>query len=126
MRALNVMRDIEAIFREIENVPDFMGQKIESISCKNSYGDSPLHIVSNWGDCEAIEVLISAGADIDAKGESGFTPLHCAVEQNKPAAVLKLLYLGAKVLKNDDGETPLELAELLKNTEVVNALVQNI
>lgn len=110
----------------MEKVPDFIGHKVNSVSYKNGYGDSPLHIVANWGDIEAIEILVSAGADINAKGETGFTPLHCAAEQNRPAAILKLLQLGARILENDDGETPLELAESLDNTAAINVLAQHI
>lgn len=120
------MRDIEAIFKEVEEVPDFTGHKIDSVLYRNGYGDSPLHIVANWGDSEAIEILVSAGADINAKGETGFTPLHCAAEQNRPAAILKLLQLGAKILENDDGKTPLELAKSLENIEAINVLVKSI
>jgi ankyrin repeat protein len=69
---------------------------------------------------------VSAGANIDAIGESGFTPLHCAVEQNKPDAVVLLRKLGAKTMKDSDGETPLELAFSLNNTEALNALRQSI
>jgi hypothetical protein len=42
---LNAMRDIETIFREIENVPDFTGHNIDSVKYTNDYGDTPLHIV---------------------------------------------------------------------------------
>lgn len=126
IKLLNAMRDIEAIFEAVEKVPDFIGHEINSVSYKNGYGDSPLHVVANWGDIEAIEILVSAGADINAKGETGFTPLHCAAEQNRSAAVVKLLQLGAKVLKNDDGETPLELAKSLKNIEAIDVLEQSI
>ncbi|WP_160153570.1 ankyrin repeat domain-containing protein [Microbulbifer sp. ALW1] len=120
------MRDLEAIFREIEKVPDFMGHTIDSVSYRNGYGDTPLHIVSNWGDVEAIEILISAGADINAVGESGFTPLHCAAEQNRPKAIEVLLRLGANILKDEDGSTPMEIAEFLNNREATVALERNI
>lgn len=116
------MRTIENIFKEIESVPDFAGHTVISVDYKNAYGDTPLHIVSNWGDCEAIEILVSAGADLNAMGESGFTPLHCAAEQNKPEAITKLIKLGAISIQDEDGQTPLELARVLGNTEAISAL----
>ncbi|WP_445359535.1 ankyrin repeat domain-containing protein [Microbulbifer sp. ANSA005] len=116
------MRDIETILREIENVPDFMGHNITDVTYRNGYGDTPLHIASNWGDCEAIELLVSAGADINAIGETGYTPLHCAAEQNWPRAVAKLLELGAKILEDKDGLTPLELAVLARSKDAEDAL----
>lgn len=119
------MRDIGEIFKEIENVPDFMGHNITDVSYRNGYGDTPLHIVSNWGDCEAIDILVSAGADINAIGETGYTPLHCAAEQNRPEAVAKLLQLGAKILEDEDGLTPLELANITDSRDAADVLVQN-
>jgi uncharacterized protein len=116
------MRSIEAIFAEIETVPDFYNHKIDSVNYRNGYGDSPLHIVSNWGDCEAIHLLFEAGADINLKGERGYTPLHCAAEQNHFKAIKLLLILGAEIQLDDDGYSPLELAELVGNSEAMNAL----
>ncbi len=123
---INVMRNIEGLFREIEMVPDFSGHTITSVNYRNGYGDTPLHIVCNWGDCEAIEILVAEGADVNAIGEAGFTPLHCAAEQNKPLAISKLLALGAIPGKNDHGQTPLELAQILSNKEAISAFNKNI
>ena len=116
------MRSLEDIFSEIETVPDFYSHKIDSVNYKNGYGDTPIHIVSNWGDCEAIHLLAEAGADINAKGERGYTPLHCASEQNHFKAIKLLLILGAEIQLDDDGYSPLALAELLENTESIEAL----
>jgi ankyrin repeat protein len=120
------MRTIEEIYKEIESVPDFSGHKISSVNYRNGYGDTPLHIVSNWGDCEAIQILVSEGADLNASGETGFTPLHCAAEQNKPEAIELLIKLGAQSIANANGETPLELAQSLGCLEVVSAFNKNI
>ncbi|MCP4089028.1 MAG: ankyrin repeat domain-containing protein [Gammaproteobacteria bacterium] len=115
------MKEIEQIYKEVETTPDFTGHKITSINYTNGYGDTPLHIVANWGDCEAIQVLVSAGSNINAIGESGFTPLHCAAEQNKPEAIKLLIQLGASTDISADSQTPLELALSLNNNEAVNA-----
>ncbi len=116
------MRSVAEILLEIESVPDFYNHKISSVHYRNGYGDTPLHIVASWGDGEAIRSLVEAGADIDARGESGFTPLHCAAEQNHPEAASLLLALGARALNNDQDETPLELAEALESKEVLAVL----
>ncbi len=116
------MRSLEKIFSEVESVPDYYGHKVTSVHYKNGWGDTPLHIVSCWGDCEAIKTLIEAGADIDAHGERGFTPLHYATEQNNFDAVMLLLSLGAKNMENSDGDTPAELAELLERKEIIKIL----
>lgn len=120
------MRTIEDIYKEIESAPDFAGHRVTSVGYRNGCGDTPLHIVSNWGDCEAIELLVSSSADLNAVGKTGFTPLHCAVEQNKTEAIKLLLQLGAKIIPDANGQTPLELAKILGNTEATNAFSKNI
>lgn len=120
------MRTIQSIFREIESVPDFIGHRITSVNYRNGYGDTPLHIVSGWGDCEAIQILVDAGADINSRGETGFTALHCAAEQNRPEAIRLLSSLGAEVVDDEDGNTPLVLAALLKNTDAMEAFARCI
>lgn len=116
------MRSLKDIFEEIQTVPDFFGHTIDSVNYKNGYDDAPLHIVANWGDCEAISLLIEAGADINAIGERGYSPLHCASEQNHPNAIVLLISLGAKIQLDDDGYSPIELAQLLENAEAIEAL----
>jgi len=113
------MRTVADILLEVASVPDFYDHEVGSVHYRSGYGDTPLHIVANWGDCEAIKLLVEAGAEIDARGESGFTPLHCAAEQNHAEAASLLLALGAKILENDHGETPLILAEAVGSEEVL-------
>ena len=113
------MRTLSEVLSRIESVPDFAGHTIDSVNYRNGYGDTPLHIVANWGVCEAIQLLVESGADIDAKGESGFTPLHCAAEQDHEEAVRVLLSLGARIGRDEEGRTALDLAKLLKNTGAI-------
>ncbi|CAM3798117.1 ankyrin repeat domain-containing protein [Parendozoicomonas haliclonae] len=118
------MNNIEHILKKIESTPDFFGHTINSVNYRNGYGDTPLHILGNWGDCDSIKALIEAGANINAIGEAGFTPLHCASEQNHPEAISLLIAYGAKSLSDENGLTPLKLAELLENNEAVKSLKQ--
>lgn len=116
------MRSLQDIFSEIATVPDFFEHQIDSVHYRNGWGDSPLHVVSCWGDCEAIRVLVAAGADINLSGETGFTSLHCAVEQDHPEAVALLLELGAEFIKDANGLTPADLASSLGHVNVLAAL----
>ncbi|ELY1881276.1 ankyrin repeat domain-containing protein [Pseudomonas aeruginosa] len=103
-------------------MPDFFEHQIDSVHYRNGWSDSPLHVVSCWGDCEAIRVLVAAGADINLPGETGFTPLHCAVEQDHPEAVALLLELGAEIVKDTNGLTPADLASSLGHVAAFKAL----
>jgi uncharacterized protein len=74
--------------------------------------DRPLHVAAIWGDVQAIEMLVAAGADVDARGEFRFTPLRHAVSQGHVAAARRLLELGASPhARGDWGGTPHELAK---------------
>ena len=54
----------------------------------NWYGSS-LHCAANADECEAIEVLLDTGMDIDLQDDFGRTPLDCALtEMNGKAAAL--------------------------------------
>jgi hypothetical protein len=90
---------------------------------RSTSGDTPLHIAAIRGEVRAIELLLNAGAEIDASGENGFTPLHYAVEQVKLEAVRVLLARGASVeARNDFNETPRDIAEL-RNDQAIRALL---
>jgi ankyrin repeat protein len=68
---------------------------------------------------EDINILIKAGADINAPGEYGNRPLHEAVSQGKVEAVKTLMKFCANTkIKNDDGLTAGDLAKLLENEEI--------
>ena len=56
-------------------------------------GETPLHRAAAFGDEEAIQMLLDAGAKIDAKDANGETPLSWGSWYNRPIPVLrKLLY----------------------------------
>jgi uncharacterized protein len=56
-------------------------------------GETPLHRAAAFGDEEAIQLLLHAGAKIDAKDMNGDTPLSWASWYTRPIPILrKLLY----------------------------------
>lgn len=57
--------------------------------------DTVLHTVCSWGDLEAVKILISAGANVNAKGDQGATPLFNAVIGENPDVISFLLKSGA-------------------------------
>lgn len=107
-------KKIIAILERVKQVPDFCYVKFESVHTANAVGDTALHVCSIWGDLDAIKALTDAGANINAHGENGFTPLHYAVEFNHFEVVEYLAASGANVFARTEGDTPLQLACLLE------------
>ena len=81
-------------------------------TAKGEGGWTPLHEAALAGDVAAIEALLDAGTDVDAKaGEEDLTPLHSAAFAGHPAAVRALLAAGARPNATTNlGEGPLHVA----------------
>lgn len=65
------------ILRKCESTDQFDGRVVD-VNQKNWSGDSLLHMVVHWDDLTGARLLIEAGANINAQGERGFTPLFFA------------------------------------------------
>lgn len=91
-------------------------------------GVTPLMMVARQGCVEMADMLLAAGARIDARNEAGMTALHYAIGfegEDRRAIVSYLLSRHADVnAQNDDGKTPLMLAVALGHTEAVSLLLQ--
>ena len=57
-------------------------------------GETPLHRAAAFGDEEAIQLLLNAGANIEAKDMHGDTPLSWASWYARPTPILRLLCYG--------------------------------
>lgn len=74
-------------------------------------GDAPLHFVAAWDDVRGIELLIQAGAQIDARGDMSYTALATAVARGNVAAAKALLAHGASPhIRTEFGKSPCESA----------------
>ena len=58
------------------------GTEVETVTTRNQYGDQVLRMACVKGSVYEAELIFSAGSDINAQGEDGYTPLHSAVEQS--------------------------------------------
>ena len=66
-------------------------------------GETPLHRAAAFGDQEAIELLVDAGAIVDAKDMNGDSPLAWASWYARPAPVLRKLCYGDFRVRPDYG-----------------------
>jgi uncharacterized protein len=66
-------------------------------------GETPLHRAAAFGDEEAIQLLIDAGATIDAKDMNGDSPLSWASWHVRPASILRKLCYGRFRIRPDYG-----------------------
>ena len=77
----------------------------------NGHGRTALHYAAEKNNIEVIDVLVDAGANIEARTHGGASPLHSAATSLKFEALVILLRHGARVNALDTHrETPLRWA----------------
>lgn len=114
--------DLESLLALIESAW-FTEEHPLTVHSRNYDGDTPLHTTIVWEDFRAAEVLIQAGADVNACGEDNYRPLHTAVSFNQPKMVQLLLGAGAeRNVHNGFDQTPLSLAKLLGHESIIQLL----
>ena len=81
------------------------------MDARTGYLSTPLHYGSHWGHWRAVELLVRAGADVDAQNEVGWTALHHATFTADPACCEVLMAAGADPgVQNSDGDTAWDFA----------------
>ncbi|XP_028817866.1 ankyrin repeat domain-containing protein 49 isoform X2 [Denticeps clupeoides] len=92
-------------------VPRLLSLDSSLIGCCDSDGYTALHRASYEGHAGMVQVLMDAGAELEARTADGWTPLHCACRWDKVAVASCLLWAGALVNSHSHGKvTPLHLA----------------
>ena len=89
------------------------------------YGDTPLLWAAGFGHKEVVGMLITKGADVNAKSGGGWTPLHYATGGNDKEIVLLLIAKDADLnAKNaNDRITPLHWAAWRGHKEIAELLI---
>ena len=87
-------------------------------------GWTPLHMVAWQGPPDGVIGLLEAGAEVDAAGKVGATPLHAAA-MGTGDNIRLLVWAGADVeTRTETGETPLHVAAMFGTRETVDALLE--
>lgn len=116
------MKTIKEIYGLCEETGAWYGVEVKHFDQRNFMEDTVLHTVCSWGDLEDVKVLVAAGADVNAQGDQGGTPLFNAVIGRNPDVVSFLLKSGADPrIPNLYGRQVLEYA---KNIESPSSIVQ--
>jgi len=89
----------------------------------NKGGMTPLLYASREGDLEAVKILVTAGAKINATDGLGDTPLMVASRNDRTEVALYLLDKGADPNIDEAGHVALHLAVARKNLPLVKALI---
>lgn len=100
--AKNGHKDVALIFLTHE---DSRGKK-ENVNVRDSSLYTSLHYAASEGHIEVMELLLAHGADIQARTETKWTPLHSAI--GNTSSIKLLLDSGAEVeAENANGHAPL-------------------
>ena len=113
------MTNLSEVLALYSELPDW-AQIDCNINTPNNYGDYAINTAATRCRINEIEILLEAGADVNQRGEHGFSPLLSAVEQGCLSAVTYLLGKDANPnLASSDGTTPESLADLLQEHEIL-------
>ncbi|PKN26745.1 MAG: hypothetical protein CVU65_04695 [Deltaproteobacteria bacterium HGW-Deltaproteobacteria-22] len=95
-----------------------------SISWKDDSGNTLLHYACYYrASTDVAELLLARGADVHAKNNLGYTPLHSCALNGCENTIRVLLKGGAsKDARDNDGRTPYDRAKWVSQTSVLPLL----
>jgi ankyrin repeat protein len=109
--------------RKPESVAALIKQHAD-VSVPLGDGSTALHWVAQWDDVATADLVLRAGAGVDALTANGVTPLSLACVNGSAAMVTRLVNAGASPnLALPNGETPLMTASRTGKVEAVQVLL---
>lgn len=125
---------ITAVFeKDLERVIDLL-ERGADVNCVGTLESTPLMQAAEMESIEIARYLLEKNSKINQKGHEGYSPLHIAVDVSIDAAVqdggeenLEMIefFLAAgadRLLKNDSGATPIDIARGYGSRRVVRLL----
>lgn len=116
---------VTAILNDDVEKVNYLLEREESIQILiNEDGDTPLNVSALAGHADLVKLLLSKGADIEARNVNGSTPLLQAARRGYPEIISLLLSEGANIEARDtEGYTPLLHAVDRGHYEAVSLLL---
>ncbi|KAF5532365.1 ankyrin repeat PH SEC7 domain-containing protein [Fusarium mexicanum] len=131
-RVLGLCRDISEVSTtkvheatvQCANLQEALQEQPWAINTIDDTGSSPLYLATDLNQVRSMEVLISAGADVNQQSYDGWTPLIAAVWAENIESITMLLKFKSDVnLCNEEGATALYWASMKANPEVMSLLL---
>ncbi|PMD42182.1 hypothetical protein L207DRAFT_424605 [Hyaloscypha variabilis F] len=102
------------------------GSFVPDIDARTTSDYSALHLATFWGTPEVLELLIDAGADIEAKFQpSGGRAIHGAINCKRPDTLQVLLRHGCQLNADSQGMTPELFAFRSGNKELIRIIQEH-
>ena len=92
------------------------------VDSKRQGGATPLMVACYFNHTSIVKLLTAKGAQVNSADNNGYTPLHYAALVNPPEIVKLLLALHPKVLPNNKGQNPLDIAKEEHHTDLISLL----
>jgi len=104
--------------------PTKVDTKGRSLTLDNADFDESLREATRLGEVDKIKKLISLGANLNSKDESGYTALHWAAINGKHACLVELIRAGANInITDHSGWTPLHYSTFKGHKDSIQILL---
>ncbi len=101
-------------------------QSPNTVNLPSRSGATPLGVACMNGRVKIADMLLAAGADIDARDKAGNAPIHVTCRSGSKQLLALLIEKGANLtVTNNAGLRPINLATLMGHVELVRLLIDH-
>jgi Ankyrin repeats (3 copies) len=122
------MDELDLLLSQFRSMAMFENYEINSPESHGMDDDTPLHVIALDGNYSLLKKILPFVSEIDVVGDCGNTPLHYAVNWNRPDIARVLVENGANPMRpNDYGDIPLFMMRGKSEfQEIYRAIEENI